>query len=363
MPVLFHLADLHIGAPYDSLPPEAACVCRASQLAALEHAVDRANDLDAAVILIPGDLFDTPDPPLTLFSQVMSLLARAHCPVLISPGNHDYLHPHSPYRIAHMPQGIHVFSGTTLEPFALDDGHTVIWGAAFHGVSARIALDAPLDCQKCNILCVHAELYDDNGYNPLQPDAIGASGFDYAAFGHNHTFSGVKREDDTFYACTGCFVGRGAHEAGSRGYLCGTVDKGVAELAFVPAGGVEFETLTQDISAIMDDRTLGRTLAARIPHAHDRMCLTVELTGERRYEPDFAGLKRALGQVCVHAALRDRTVVVRDPWRYLAEDGLRGAITRRFRKAWEEANESERPTRLLSLQYALAALDGEDTPL
>lgn len=360
MPILFHIADAHLGAPFEALPPEAGAACRTAQMDALRDAVDHANDLAAAAILIPGDLFDAPDAPLPVFSEAMDALSRAHCPVLVSPGNHDHLHPASPYRKGTLPANVHVFDGTALEPFALD-ADTVVWGAAFCDLAARIPLDAPLDPQKCNILCVHADLESVGAYNPVRPADLAASGFDYAAFGHNHTYSGLRRAGDTLYACPGCLTAHGAAETGPRGYLFGTVAKGACDLRFKQSCGVPFLTLTQDMTGIPDDRALGRAIAAAIPAGHERACLTLELIGERSYEPDLAGLRRALSQVCVHAALRDHTTVTLDPWRYEQGDDLRGAVTRRFRERYDAETGAEgRAQRLLALRFALAALDGVD---
>lgn len=362
MPILLHLADLHIGAPYENVPPAVSTACRDAQFAALMHAVEHANDLGAAAILIPGDLFDAPSTPLPLFGQTMDILSRARCPVLIAPGNHDYLHPASPYCTAPLPPNIHIFSSTKLEPFAIDDS-TIVWGAAFCDMSARISLDAPLEAGKCNLLCLHADLEGDSSYNPLRPADIAVSGFVYAAFGHNHTCSGLRHAGCTVYACPGCFVGRGPHESGPRGYLCGSIQADSVDLRLVPSGGMQFETIRQDLTGVQDDRALGRAVASRIPTDYERTCLTLELTGERSYEPDLSGLQKALARVCVYAALHDRTTVAQDPWRYRDSDDLRGEVTRRAREAYDACEEkSGRAQHLLALRIALASLEGSDFP-
>lgn len=361
MPVIAHIADVHIGAPFAFLPEEAAARCRATQFDALLRAVEDANNQNAAAILIAGDLLDAPETALADCARVMDILSRAHCPVLIAPGNHDYLHPKSAY-YAGLPANVHVFSGTQLEPFAVDE-HMVVWGAAFCDMSARIPLAAALDPEKLNVLCMHAELLEDNAYNAVHPAALAESGFDYAAFGHNHGFSGVLRAGNTVYACPGCFCGCSQKEDGARGYLLGTVEKGKAELRLVPSGGIVFETLTIDMTGICDDRSLGRAVAGRIPEVHDRACLTLELTGERAYEPDLVGLRRALQKVCVHAALRDRSARALDLWRYLENDDLRGAVTRRYRVKYENAvHEDAQNAALAALKIALAAFDGLELP-
>lgn len=361
MPKILHLADLHLGAPYDSLPPQAAAACRTAQLEAFAMALHRAADLGTDAVLIAGDLFDAPTPPAPLAAQAMTLLSKARCPVLIAPGNHDYLCPESPY-CGELPENVHVFDRTHLEPFQLD-GDTVVWGAAFCGTSAAIPVNAPLQQDVCNILLVHADLLTGSGYNPLTAADFEASGFTYAALGHNHEFSGLRRAGGTAYACPGSLMGRTAQEDGPRGYLLGEVSRAGVNLQWTPGGGVEFLSLTQPMEGIGDDRALGKAVAAQIPPHHSRICATLTLSGEKRYEPDLAALQNALAQVFLSAALRDESVRWRDPWRYAADDGLRGAVTRRFRKQYDDAaDEGARAQALFALRVALAALEGEAFP-
>ncbi|MGE4548024.1 MAG: exonuclease SbcCD subunit D [Intestinibacillus sp.] len=360
--MLLHLADLHLGASYDFLPDKAATACRAAQLTALTDALHYANDRRADAVLIAGDLFDAPVPPAPLVTQVLSLLSRAHCPVLISPGNHDYLCPESPYESPELPANVHVFRSAQLEPFALDE-ETLIWGAAFCGTSAAIPLGAPLPEDQCNLLLVHADLLASSGYNPLSPDRLADSGFSYAALGHNHDFSGLLRAGGTVYACPGCLMARAGNETGTRGFLAGSVTREDAALQFIPGSGVVFAELIQSLTGIVDDRALGKAIAAQIPENHHRVCATLTLTGERRYEPDLAALQNALGRVFLSAALRDQSALWRDPWRYAGDDDLRGAVTRRFRAQHDgTADSAVRKQTLYALRVALAALDGEDFP-
>lgn len=362
MPMLLHLADLHLGASYDFLPDKAASACRAAQLTALTDAVHYANDHGADAILIAGDLFDAPIPPAPLASQAMTRLSKAHCPVLISPGNHDFLCPDSPYATPGLPANLHVFRNTELEPFELDT-ETLVWGAAFCGMSASIPLRVPLPETKCNLLLVHADLLAASGYNPLTPEDLADSGFTYAALGHNHDFSDVCRAGNTDYACPGCLMGRTAQETGTRGFLAGTVTRKGTALQFIPGSGIVFAALTQAFTNIPDDRALGKAIAAKIPQNHSRTCAVLTLTGERRYEPDLAALQNALEQVFLSASLRDESVPWRNPWRYAADDDLRGAVTRRLRQEYDSApDEPARVQALYTLRVALAALDGEAFP-
>lgn len=362
MPTIIHLADAHIGAAYDNLPEAVAEECRQAQMRCLENVISRAVNSNIDAILIAGDLFDMPTPPLSLADQVFTILSQAACPVLIAPGNHDYLHPGSPYVTQHLPDNIHVFQDSRLEAYTLADG-SLVWGAAFTDMSAMIPLDVVPDPRQCNILLVHADLLANTAYNPLTREQLQSSGFTYAAVGHNHAYTGIRHAGYTSYASPGCLMGRGLHEPDKRGYLCGTVTVSSVHMDFCSAGGVDFLALTQSMQDIVNDAALSRAISMLIPENHAHACASLTLTGERTYAVNLMALREALAKIFLYAEVHDESILFRDPWRYLAVDDLRGAVTRRFHKQIERASsQAVRDQALYALRVALAALEGEGLP-
>ncbi len=358
---IVHLADLHLGASYSFLPPAKAAAARESQFATLQRAVDYANTQFVNAILIAGDLFDSPQPAPEIVSRAFSILSGANCCVLISPGNHDYLCADSPYLTAQRPERVYVFTSPTLTSFPIGD-RALVWGAAFCDQSASIPLEANLAPDKPNLCLVHSDLKTQSGYNPLTAADFKSSGFVYAALGHNHQYSGMRRAGQTIYACPGSPFGVGADDTGVKGFLFGQLGS-ETKFRFIPGGGIEFHTLNIDFTPLASDRMLEQALAAQIPKNHAKVCASVTLTGERCYEPDFPALRKALDTVFLHAVLTDRTTTRRSLWRYQNDDDLRGAVTRRYRTQIEAASSEEEKARLtLSLRYALAAMDGESQP-
>ena len=359
MLTLVHIADLHLGAEYAFLPEEKAAVCREAQFQLLERVIDHSGDISAEVILIPGDLFDSPTPSAPVASRAFALLGKARCPVLISPGNHDYLGPKSPYLTMALPENVFVFQSSRLTPYFLHTD-TVIWGAAFTSANAFIPFDAPLDPQHLNVLSVHGDLKGTSGYNPVDSSQLADSEFDYAAFGHNHAFSGLHRAGHTVYACTGCTMGLSVTDIGDKGFLSGAVDKDGTSLRFHRPNAVRFESIDIPLGQVTEDRELAKLVRTHLPEHCERVCATLYLIGERKYEPDLEGLEGALNQIFFHCFIRDRSHVHRDPWDYMNRDDLLGAVTRRYRTMLDAADNQIEQARLLrSLGYALAALEGE----
>lgn len=362
MPHIIHAADFHIGAKFDFLPPDRAAKAVSLQLSALQSFVTYAGSCGADAVLIAGDLFDTPDVRPQISSAVFALLAKCPCPIFLSPGNHDYYHAHSPYATQPLPHNLHVFTGRTLEPVSLDDGKTVIWGAAFQDNQAVISLEAPLDPSKINICLMHGELGGTGGYNSISESAVIGSRFDYIALGHNHRFSGVFRIGETSLSCPGCFSATSSHETGIKGYLCGRIEKGDVSLTLRPSEALEFAEISLPMTGLQNDSMLANALLPMLPHPPSRICCAVHLTGTRMYEPNLTALSRSLRHSFFHAQVIDESSAMQDLYRYQDDDDLRGTVTRDFMSRMEKCSRDEKSCAklTLALEYALAALDGRE---
>lgn len=362
MPNIIHAADFHIGAKFDFLPSDRAAEAVGLQFKALETLVSYAASSAADALLIAGDLFDAPDVRPQIASAAFAVLAKCPCPVFLSPGNHDYYCAESPYATQPLPHNLHVFTGRSLEPVMLEDGTTVIWGAAFQDSKAMIALDAPLDASKLNLCLVHGELGGSGGYNSISESAVLISRFDYIALGHNHRFSGVFRIGQTALSCPGCFSATASDELGIKGYLTGHIEKGDVSLTLHPSGAVEFAEVSVTMNGLHNDTMLAETLLPLLPEQPAHTCCCIRLTGTRMYEPNLTALSRSLRHSFFHAQVLDESAPVQDLYRYRSDDGLRGTITRDFLSRIEQQKNDEQSCAklTLALEYALAALDGRE---
>ena len=88
---LLHLADVHLGRPFQMLGEKGAAQRRALE-AALTHAVDLAIEERVHLVLVAGDLFDSPKPsPATLdfVGGELRRLEDARIRAAVVAGNHD----------------------------------------------------------------------------------------------------------------------------------------------------------------------------------------------------------------------------------------------------------------------------------
>lgn len=207
MPRLLHMADVHLGARHHDLGPAAAAQ-RERQFAAFRRAVDLALSEKVDAVLICGDLFDSNSQPRRSVERAaaeLRRLATQHIVTIVIPGTHDVYDSSSIYRAFDVPAlagageaddsvvvltderpvvsypsldlAVHGFvartkrvEGSPLAGFTTDAGGGMAWQVGMiHG-----ALLVPGKVERDDVL--------------FSEEDIAASGLDYLALGHWHSF-------------------------------------------------------------------------------------------------------------------------------------------------------------------------------
>lgn len=207
MPLLLHLADVHLGARHADLG-SAAVQQRERQLAAFVRAVDVGLREHVDVTLICGDLFDSNAQPRRTVERAASELRRltdAGVRVILIPGTHDAYDSRSLYRtfdlarLAGLPPGSELL--TVLTPdrpdVVLRDLDMVVYGRVFATKRAPRSplegFDARTDERAAwKVGMIHGSRLipgrverDDVLFSD---EEVAASGLDYLALGHWHSF-------------------------------------------------------------------------------------------------------------------------------------------------------------------------------
>ena len=228
---LAHVADLHLDTPFGRLSPPAQRARRQALRDALRTIADVTEAEGADALICAGDLYEqqywTPDTAACL----KEAFARLHpLPVLLAPGNHDWLGPHSLYVQTEWTDNVHLFTEDRLRPFELAQGFT-IWGAA-HRAPANTDgfLDQGfrVDRGGVNVALFHgsergAHVRADGGKVPHAPfDAaqVPASGLDHAFVGHFHS-----PKDAPHHTYPGNPEPLNFGERGDRGLVLAVVDE------------------------------------------------------------------------------------------------------------------------------------------
>jgi len=356
---LIHGADFHLDSPFSGLSPDQAIRRRSEQRELLIRLSRLAQERQADLVLLAGDLFDGE----RVFQETAQALAQQlgaiPCPVLIAPGNHDFYSGRSPYATLSWPENVHIFTQDKIEAASLPGLDCTVYGAAF---TAPRQDGTPLDGfhaqgEGLRLMVLHGQVGGSGAYGPIPPEAVRESGLHYLALGHVHQCSGLNREGDVFWACPGCPEGRGFDELGDKGVLYVEADREGCTAQFVPLAKRRYQICDIDITGA---EHLLETVESQLPPDTQEDVYRLRLTGERGFERlDLEGLRRKLAPRFYGLQLRDRTRLARDLWARLEEDSLTGLFLQEMdrRKRHDPDNELLE----LAVRFGLAALErGED---
>lgn len=189
-------SDLHLDAQFSWAGREIARRRRQALRDTLTRIVELTKDIRADALLCGGDLYEHErfSPDTEEFVR-RSFAKLSPIPVLVAPGNHDWLGPASLYRRVDWTPNVHVFEGARLEPYVLGDGLT-LWGAAHR---APVNTDGFLrsfsvDRGGVNLALFHGSergffSYQEVGKQPYAPfteEELERSDLDHAFLGHFH---------------------------------------------------------------------------------------------------------------------------------------------------------------------------------
>jgi len=359
---ILHGADFHLDSPFDSLPEDKAAQRRAEQRQLIENMADLANSEEVDAVLLSGDLLDSGRSYYETTALLLSALDRINAPVFIAPGNHDYYSPTSPYSIIKFPENVHIFKTPEIEHIDLEGKNAAVWGAGFISEACGPILPGMAsvrDSKSINIMALHGTLGDPSStYNPINTGDISRTGLDYLALGHIHTFSGFNKAGGTTYAYPGCPEGRGFDETGEKGVIIAEVSNGSVEGRFVPLCKRKYSILEVDLSEAADAKT---AVTSAIPSGAGNDIYRIVLTGEYSGKLDMGKISDAIAPDFYHVTMKDSTRLRRDIWAQAEEDTLKGLFLRKMRKRFEQGDQAERDKIVLSVRYALSAMErGEE---
>lgn len=362
---IFHMADIHLGAPFSGVSQIEAASRRTGLESAFARGILAAKNRGVQIVLISGDLFDgTFVSPSTLEFLADRFASFPECRFFIAPGNHDPFTDDSFYSRVRFPDNVHVFREKSR--VELDDLGVDVYGFGFNGrecTESPVRGYPPLREDRINILVCHGDVGVENSvYGPIRREDIGFSGFDYVALGHIHKASGVMCENGVYYAYPGCIEGRGFDEAGDKGALYGTVGKGVVNLEHFSLSARRYEIIELDITDCESriDATDAIREAVR-PYSGARV--RVVLTGRPRdvfyINPKVFDVG---GSNPDYIEIKDKSRPAISFTEIEAENTLRGAFYRRMTEKIEalEEGDPQREIYVSALKAGLAALEGRE---
>ncbi|MBI5571272.1 MAG: DNA repair exonuclease [Desulfomonile tiedjei] len=255
-----HAADIHLARPFAGLlrsSPELGGLFRRAGYQAWERMVSVAMERQVDFVVLAGDVFDSPNPPVrgrVSFRAGVEALHAAGIPVFLALGNHDPLRSF-PEALRSLP-GLHLFGPDPTLPGSGSVEATqgiVISGASFETAAVtenlvrRFRRDQGIDLA---IGVVHANIAGSTGhvdYAPASLDDLLAVGMDVWCLGHVHTAQVLRR--DPLISYSGATQGANPNEVGPKGcYLVSVSDRGDASIDFLPLAAVRWEKVRLDVT-------------------------------------------------------------------------------------------------------------------
>lgn len=348
-------ADWHLDSPFRSLNSEQAALLRRRAREIPAELARLARELEADMLLLGGDLFDSGAPYLESSRALEQAFEDLDLPVFISPGNHDWCAPDSPWEHLVLPEHVHVFRKNRLE--RVSTPWADVYGAAFTRPESGGLLPgfaAARTPGKYNLLLLHADLFGDSRYCPIRPEELARSGLDLAVLGHIHRPMAPRKLGGVWTCYPGCPMGRGFDECGPRGAMLVTLTETGCTGELIELAFPRYETIPVPVTGRDPYEALAQAVSAARPGDICRFVLTGEagqLPGAAALEP--LARRRGLGA----AFLRSEALPA-------PSDGgtLRSSLIDLTRERMDAAGTDERQAIAEALQWALAALDGAEAP-
>ena len=353
---VLHSADWHLDAPISGHEPQQSEFLR-SQLAKIPAQITKiaaAEQCDIA--LLSGDLFDGAYNQETL-RTVQKALAEMNIPVFISPGNHDFIQPDSPYLQSGWPDNVHIFKQQKIEEVTLPELSCKIYGAGYSAMDCPALLKnfQASGEETWHIGVLHGEADTARGaYCPISKDQLRDSALSYLALGHIHK-SGSVRAGETLCAWPGCPMGKGYDELGTKGVLLVTLDQSV-RTDFIPLDTPRF--YDENLEAGLEP---AEALSSVLPSLPTDDFYRITLTGYSA-ELDLKQLVSRFPHI-PNLILRDETLPEMDLWSAVGEDSLEGVYFSLLQQATQSDSRILQSNAQLAARISRQILDGQEVKL
>lgn len=358
-----HTADIHFDTPFRAgFTPKQAELRRKEVMQTFLRICEQAKEKD--VLLVAGDLFDgrfVSDETLAFVRRCFAQIPHTH--VFLAAGNHDPLTADSPYLQVKWSENVHVF-GTEMEYVDIPQKKVRVHGRSFSQTHETQSLLTPLQLAGDgwnNLLLLHGEVVATGGessYNPLEKQALQASGVDYAALGHIHLYSGAERCGKTCYAYPGIPEGRGFDETEERGFLQGVIADGAVRTEWIPSAGRKFLCRSLDVSDCHDGIEIAEQISALIHREGTEHIYRIALEGQLDalwVQPDV--LAEQVKHEGFAVELQDHTRLRYDMEALVRENSLRGAFAAAMQAELATMSEADKNIGYLALEMGLDAME------
>ena len=353
---ILHAADLHLDTPFTGHSQNALAMLQKSLAGIPEMLVQLCHQNGCDMMLLCGDIFDG-EPTPECVRALRKALEEVRIPVFISPGNHDFCTPASPWILQVWPENVHIFTKPAVESLALPQLDCRVYGAGFTSMDCPALLkDFHAEAEtKWKVGILHGDPTVANSpYCPISARQVRDSGLDYLALGHIHK-GGLSKAGDTLCGWPGCPMGKDFGETGIKSVLLVTFEDTV-QAQEIPLNTPRFFDLKTDAGIDAQD-----AVATLLPAAPSQDFYRITLTGYSS-PIDAAALEAAFPHI-PNLELRDQTLPEPDLWNSVDEDTLEGVFFRILQDNLSTESQTLQRRIKLAARISRQILDGQEVKL
>ena len=350
-------SDLHLDTAFAwaTSIPDLGSARRSALRTSLEKIINIASDRQVDAVLCAGDLYESDRSGADTATFLLNLFGSLDMPVLLSPGNHDYIHPRSIYVQNKWSKNVFVFSQNLFTAYNLTDGFTV-WGAA-HTVPANtpnLLQNFKVTRGGTNMAVFHgSEMKSLNEqqsgklpHSPFTLDQIQEAGFFHACVGHYH-----KPAQSLWHTYPGNPDPLAFGESSGRGAVLLTIENEETTREVLDVSTSVITEINVDITKASNTYDV-----EQLVESYSAGCVgivRINLVGSLHPEIDIntSVLSKRVPRGVAAAIVRSKDLTIKYDWEKLAnEESIRGTFVA---LALEEGDLSE-----YILEAGVKALDG-----
>lgn len=346
---ILHSADWHLDSPFRGFEQRQRAFLKEELLKVPQKIADLCRRENCDLMLLSGDLFDGPYSRESA-DVLRAALEQCAVPVLISPGNHDYLASGSPWLEERWPNNVYIFSGA-LTSVVLPELDCRVYGAGYRSMDCPGLLQGfrAEGEETYHVAVLHGDpMQLRSPYCPVTSAQVRDSGLDYLALGHIHK-AGSFRAGRTLCGWSGCPMGRGFDETREKGAYIVTLDEG-AQGRFVVLDTPQFHDLEVD-AALLEDT---------LPPAGNSHFYRIALTGCGG--EDLKALYEKYTRF-PNLELIDRREKQVDPWENAGTDTLEGIYFRMLQEKMDKSDAENADVIRLAAEISRKLLEGKEVAL
>lgn len=350
---ILHMADCHLDSVMEQhLPARIAKARRRELLLTFSAAISAAEREGASLVLLAGDLFDTPTPSAGAIRYVLDCIsAHTDMTFICIEGNHDT----GALCGQALPGNLHLVPAGKGARFPF--GKVVVYAAGF-GASDTLFDTFAFAEDETNILLLHGTLstsQTDKREEIISRASLDEKKIDYLALGHFHTHTAMRLSRGGLACYAGTPEGRGFDETGKCGVILFDTDKKKAD--FLTTASRTLHDIEVDVTGTVTLPEIEKRVNAAIAGIPESDMVRLHLCGEveEHYLKEPEQIKVLLDGRFFFSRVKDSVRLRLRADRYRNDISLKGEFVRRVLN--DKRLSEEEKQRVLS--FGLRALEGE----